>query len=70
LAVAGFCLLSPLPASALDLQHESERPPIVQIVPGSTVDDVTESPQFVSDRSIILIKGTNEHPSGYTVDNS
>jgi hypothetical protein len=41
LAIAGICLLSPLPTSALDIQHASDRPPIVQIESGSTVDDVT-----------------------------
>jgi hypothetical protein len=41
LAIAGICLLSSLPASALDLQHGSDSPPIVHIVPGSTVDAVT-----------------------------
>jgi hypothetical protein len=41
LAIAGACFLAPLPTSALDLQHGAETPPIVQIVPGSTVDAVT-----------------------------
>jgi hypothetical protein len=41
LAIVCRCLFSPLPASAIDLQHAAERPPVVQSEPGSTVDDVT-----------------------------
>jgi hypothetical protein len=41
LAIAGVGLLSPLPTSAIDLQHAADRPPIVQIARGSTVDAIT-----------------------------
>jgi hypothetical protein len=41
LAVASVCLFSALPSAALDLQHGSETPPVVQIAPGSTVYAVT-----------------------------
>src|SRR5271156_4439965 len=41
LAIAGLCLLSPPLASAIDLQHAADRPPIVQIGLGTTVGAVT-----------------------------